>query len=216
MWWKKSGREMLCALSLVVKYAQRVVVLSSFPVQWPEDVSSAQTAHQSAGLNADTVKAISIGCLAEEQSIELLMSYRWLTPVLLMTACLLASPGSRVVGRLLRMCRSTKLHKFGESAPFGAVSACTPMVELYILFSTSAINNSISLMTCRHGPSVTTVVAFRSSSATAEGGGDGCHSPSRQPRLGLGRTSFCWAGLSGVLLSNGGNRGVRAVAPQVL
>ena len=81
---KKSRREMLCALSLVVKYAQRVAVLSSFPVQWPEKVSSAQTVHQSAGLNADTIQAISIGCLAQEQSVELLMSCRWLTPVLLM------------------------------------------------------------------------------------------------------------------------------------
>ena len=34
------------------------------------------------------------------------------------------------------------------------------MVELYVLFSTSAINNSISLMICRQGPSVTTVAAF--------------------------------------------------------
>ena len=34
------------------------------------------------------------------------------------------------------------------------------MVELYVFFSTSAICNSISLMICRQGPSVTTVAAF--------------------------------------------------------
>ena len=34
------------------------------------------------------------------------------------------------------------------------------MVELYVFFSTSAISNSISLMICRQGPSVTTVAAF--------------------------------------------------------
>ena len=117
---KKSRRELLCALSLVVKYAQRVAVLSSFPVEWPEKVSSAQTAHQSAGLNADTVKAISIGCLAEEQSIELLMSWRLLTPVLLMTACLIASPGSSVVGVVLKTSGSTMLHRIGESIPSGS------------------------------------------------------------------------------------------------
>ena len=58
----------------MVKYAQRVVVLSSFPVQWPKKVSSAQTAHQYAGLSPDTFQTISIGSLAHAQSIELLMS----------------------------------------------------------------------------------------------------------------------------------------------
>ena len=62
---------------------QRVVVLCSLPVQWPDKVSALQTAHQSAGLNAETFQAISSGCLAHEQSIELLMSCRWLNPVVL-------------------------------------------------------------------------------------------------------------------------------------
>ena len=38
--------------------------------------------------------------------------------------------------------------------------ACILLVELYVLFSTSAISNSISLMICRQGPSVTTAAAF--------------------------------------------------------
>ena len=41
---------MLCVSPLVVKDAQRMVVLSCAPVLWPEKVSSHQTAHQSAGL----------------------------------------------------------------------------------------------------------------------------------------------------------------------
>ena len=80
---KISRSEILCAVSWVVKYAQRVVVLCSLPVQWPDKVSALQTAHQSAGLNAETFQAISSGCLAHEQSIELLMSCRWLNPVVL-------------------------------------------------------------------------------------------------------------------------------------
>ena len=43
---KRSRREILCAVSLVVMYAQRMVVLSSFPVQWPDKVCSLQIAHQ--------------------------------------------------------------------------------------------------------------------------------------------------------------------------
>ena len=52
-------------LSLVVNDAQRMVVLSCSPVLWPEKVSSPQTAHQSAGLNADTFQAINIGSLVQ-------------------------------------------------------------------------------------------------------------------------------------------------------
>ena len=38
--------------------------------------------------------------------------------------------------------------------------ACTISVESYNISSASAINNSISLMICRQGSSVTTVAAF--------------------------------------------------------
>ena len=147
-------------ISLVVTYAQRVVLVSFLPVQWPEKVSSVQTAHQSGGLNADTFQAASIGCLAQEQSIELLVSSRWRTPVLLFIACLLSSPGSRVVGQLLRVCGNAKTRKVGESVPFGLVPAYSLVVELYVFFSTSTIGNSISLLICRQDPSVATVAAF--------------------------------------------------------
>ena len=76
-----------------------MVVLSCAPVLRPENVSSLQTVHQSAGLNAATVRAIDIGCLAQEQPVKLLMSCRCFTPVVFLTACLLASPGSAWLGR---------------------------------------------------------------------------------------------------------------------
>ena len=169
---KRSRREMLCALSLVVKYAQRVVVLSSFPCSGQRMSLQLRRLTSLQGLMPTLCRPSASVVWLGSSPLSFLSSCRWFTPVVLSTACLLASPGSRVIGLFLKMCGSTKLHKFGESAPFGAVSACTLIVELYILFSTSAINNSISLMICRQGPSVMTVVAFRSSSAPAKGGGD--------------------------------------------
>ena len=91
---------------------------------------------------------------------ELLTSCRWLTPVALVRACLLASPGSRLTRLPLQICRSAKLHKFGESVPFRLVPSCTLVVELYVFSSTSAPGPSISLMICRQGLCVTTVAAF--------------------------------------------------------
>ena len=88
------------------------------------------------------------------------MSCRWLNLVVLWTACLLASPGTRVVGQLLGVCGNAKTRKVGESVPFGLVPAYSLVVELYVFFSTSTIGNSISLLICRQDPSVATVAAF--------------------------------------------------------
>ena len=58
------------------------------------------------------------------------------------------------------VCGNAKTHKFGESVPFGVVPASTVTAGLYVLCSTSTIGNSINLLICRQGPSVTTVAAL--------------------------------------------------------
>ena len=106
------------------------------------------------------------------------------------------------MGQLLVVCGSAKTHKFGESVPFGVVPASTLTAGVYVLCSTSTIGNSINLLICRQGPSVTTVAAFSQLEC--------CSKRWLQsiPFAGFLSTSSFWAGLYGASQWSGGRHGV--------
>ena len=95
------------------------------------------------------LKFLGTGCLQDQQSIELIMVCRWLSPVVLFAACLLAWPLTCTVSPLLKKPAMTKIQNFAEALSFGVGNALMFMAELYVLFSLSTVRTSANLMIWR-------------------------------------------------------------------
>ena len=77
-----------------------VLVVSSFDVNWPARVNGLLDSMQ---VFSPTLGGyLGIGCLANQQTVELVMVWRWLMPAMLGAACLVASPASLLIRWLLR------------------------------------------------------------------------------------------------------------------
>ena len=135
------------------------MVVSSFDVNWPARVNGLLASMQLFSPAFDSY--LGIGCLANQQTVELVMVWRWLMPAMLGAACLVASPASLLIRWLLRKAPCRVIQKLGISLAFGTSSAFVLFFELYSLCTTTFITASISLLVCQEGPGeVPTVVAF--------------------------------------------------------
>jgi len=80
-----TAKELLTSMSLVWKYVQKVVVVSSFDVNWPARVNGLFESTQIFSPAFDSY--LGIGCVANQQTVELVMVWRWLMPAMLADLC---------------------------------------------------------------------------------------------------------------------------------
>ena len=107
------------------------MVVSSFDVDWPARVNGLRESMQLFSPAFDSY--LGIDCLANQETVELVMVWRWLMPAMLGAACLVASPASLLIRWLLRKAPCRVIQKLGSSFAFGTSSAFVLFFELYSL-----------------------------------------------------------------------------------
>lgn len=155
-----AAKESFVSISLVWKYVQRIIIISGFSVKWPAALLGFFQSVQTLSPTIDN--HIGVGCLEDQQSIELVMLYRWLKPAMLCASCLMAAPVSYLVGWLLAKLPSSRAHNLSMSLLFGPGPALILFFELYSLCAAPFVSASIALLVCQEGPGgILTVVEFR-------------------------------------------------------
>jgi len=126
-------------LKQAAQYFQLMAVSSGFAISWPSLLRGYVAVVSHAGF---MVSSFGVGCLAHQQSLELVTIFECSLPVAMLFSAVLSSPCSRLMACILRC-----------DVAFGVRQALVLFFMAFDLLAAAFIRSAFTLMVCRETPS---------------------------------------------------------------